>query len=79
MLEKIREIKLNHPFWGYRRVRAWLRHREKVQIGKNKVLSVMKAHELLASQTVHKAKRTSQRSKPRAQESLTVLGRRQSL
>lgn len=66
LIERIREIKLNHPFWGYRRVRAWLVHREKIQIGEKKVKAIMKANGLLATQTVHKAKRTPQRSKPRA-------------
>jgi len=29
LLERIRRIKAEHPFWGYRRVWAWLRDREK--------------------------------------------------
>ena len=29
LLESIRRIKAEHPFWGHRRVWAWLRHREK--------------------------------------------------
>lgn len=65
LIEKIREIKFYHPFWGYRRVRAWLVHREKIHIGKKKVNSIMKAHGLLVTRTVHKAKRRPQRSKPR--------------
>jgi hypothetical protein len=28
LLASIKEIKQNHPFWGYRRVRAWLKYRE---------------------------------------------------
>ena len=24
----IKEVKQSHPFWGYRRVRAWLKYRE---------------------------------------------------
>lgn len=28
LLERVREIKQKHPFWGYRRVWAYLRYRE---------------------------------------------------
>jgi hypothetical protein len=28
LLERIKEIRLAHPFWGYRRITAWLRLRE---------------------------------------------------
>lgn len=66
LIEKIKEIKLRHPFWGYRRVRAWLRHREGIDVGKKKVISAMKAQGLMARQANHKAKRTLQRSKPKA-------------
>jgi len=65
-LEKIRQIKAEHPFWGYRRVRAWLVNREGIKINRKKVYRLMKEEGLLATQTVKKAKRESQRSKPRA-------------
>jgi putative transposase len=67
LLERIKEIKANHPFWGYRRVRAWLVHREKIRVNEKRVRRVMKDNGLMATQTVHKAKRTPQRSKPRAE------------
>jgi len=66
ILEKIRQIKADHPFWGYRRVRAWLVHREGIEINHKKVYRLMKEHGLLARQTEHRAKRKSRRSKPRA-------------
>jgi len=28
VLERIRELKAEHPFWGYRRIWAWLYHHE---------------------------------------------------
>ncbi len=74
LIEKIKEIKLNHPFWGYRRVRAWLVHREKIAVNEKKVHRLMKEHNLLATQTVHKTKRTPQRSKPRADRPLQYWG-----
>lgn len=47
--------------WGYRRIHAWLLHREKIDVGKKKVLSIMRKNELLVKQVVHKAKRIPQR------------------
>jgi len=66
LIDKIKEIKEHHPFWGYRRIHAWLLHREKIEIGKKKVLSIMREHNLLVKQVIHKAKRVPQRSKPKA-------------
>lgn len=74
LIEKIKAIKSEHPFWGYRRVSAWLRHREKIQVGRKKVQSLMRAQGLLATQTVHRAKRTPQRNKPRAERPLQYWG-----
>jgi len=66
LLERIEALKSRHPFWGYRRVRAWLVYREKILVNEKRVRRIMKEHALMASQTVHKAKRTPGRSKPRA-------------
>jgi len=67
LLEKIQAVKAQHPFWGYRRVRAWLVHREKIWVNEKRVRRVMRENSLMATRTVHKAKRTSQRNKPRAE------------
>lgn len=66
LITKIKEIKGKHPFWGYRRVWAWLRHREGIVVNQKKVRRLMKEHKLMATQTVHKVKRISTRSKPHA-------------
>jgi len=66
ILTRIKAIKAGHPYWGYRRVSAWLKHREGVRVNHKRVHRLMKGHGLLATQRVHKAKRTSQRSKPKA-------------
>jgi len=42
-------------------------HREKIWVNEKRVRRVMKGNGLMATQTVHKAKRASQRSKPRAE------------
>ena len=65
-ITKIKEIKGKHPFWGYRRVWAWLRHREGIMVNQKRVRRLMKEHNLMATQTVHKAKRKVLRDKPRA-------------
>ncbi len=57
----------SHPFWGYRRVTAWLRHREGLRVNGKRVRRVMREHGLGVFQRVHRAKRASQRSKPRAE------------
>ena len=67
LVMRIKGIKTEHPFWGYRRVTAWLKHREGIKVNHKRVHRLMKEHGLLATQTVHKAKRTPQRSKPRAE------------
>jgi transposase InsO family protein len=68
LLERIKGIKTEHPFWGYRRVRAWLLHRDKIRVNEKRVRRVMRENDLMATQTVHKANRTPQRSKPRAEK-----------
>jgi len=66
LLERIRGIKAEHPFWGYRRVWAWLRHRESMVVNQKRVRRVMKENGLMLSQSRHKAKRVAKRSKPKA-------------
>ncbi len=74
LCERIIRIKGAHPFWGYRRVRAWLVHREKVMVNEKKVRRLMKEQGLMVPQTVHRAKRTPQRRKPRADRPRQVWG-----
>ncbi len=66
LIEKIKEIKAEHPFWGYRRVTAWLKLRGHLKVNHKSIHRLMKEGLLLATQTVHKAKRISNRGKPRA-------------
>lgn len=68
LLERIKALKAKHPFWGYRRVRAWLVYREKVLVNEKRVRRIMKEHGLMAPQTVRKVKaeRKPGRSRPRA-------------
>ena len=62
----IRQIKSDHPFWGYRRVWAHLRFIDSLVINKKRVYRLMKAHHLTVQPNYKlKAKRSSGRSKPR--------------
>ena len=36
LVQRIKAIKGEHPFWGYRCVRAWLRYREGIKVNWNK-------------------------------------------
>jgi putative transposase len=66
LVAKIQEIKELHPFWGYRRVWAWLNHREKIIISQRKVRKLFKEHGFGVEIKHYKAKRTPQRAKPKA-------------
>lgn len=66
ILASIKEIKQGHPFWGYRRVRAWLKYREGLPVGYKRVYRLMKEHEFLVPQTRYRAKRQPAGRKPRA-------------
>lgn len=67
VIKRILDIKKDHPSWGYRRVWAYIRYRDGVVVGKNRIYRLMsEAKKLVPSNTQLKASRTSNRSKPRA-------------
>jgi len=66
VVERIRQIKSGHPFWGYRRMWAYLRYVDGLVINKKRVYRLMKEHSLIVRPNQRlKAKRLSGRSKPR--------------
>lgn len=66
VVTRIRDLKSEHPFWGYRRVWATLRFTDKMVITQKRVLRLMRLHQLLVTpETTHTATRTL-RPKPRA-------------
>lgn len=66
VLKRIKEIKAEHPFWGYRRMWAYLKYVDNLDINKKRVLRLMQRHDLLVKpDTMLKATRTPGRSKPR--------------
>jgi putative transposase len=65
-VERIRAIKAEHPFWGYRRIWAHLKYVDKFDINKKRVFRLMQKHELLVKPNMRiKAIRTPARSKPK--------------
>ena len=66
LLERIQALKAEHPFWGYRRLWAYLRFVEQLPVNKKRILRLMREHHLLVTpQQRLKAKRTPTRSKPK--------------
>jgi transposase InsO family protein len=66
LLQHIKEIKLRFPAWGYRRVRALLKKRLRIRLGRKRIYRLMKRFTLLVDVKCYKAKRTPQTTKPRA-------------
>ncbi len=67
LAKQICELKKEHPFWGYRRIWAWLRYREKQQINQKRVYRVMKERGLLCPKKQKRALAEREpKSKPRA-------------
>jgi len=66
VLQKIQALKSEHPFWGYRRVWAYLRYVEEIQINRKRIQRLMQLHGLVVTKDTRlKAKRSSGRPKPR--------------
>lgn len=65
VVERIKAIKAVHPFRGYRRIRANLKHVDGLEINKKRVFRLMQRHNLLAKPDMKlKATRTPTKSKP---------------
>lgn len=65
LLRMIIEIKMHHPAWGYRRIRAFIKLKHLIPVSYNRVYRVMKANGLLLDVKRYKAKRRIQYSKPK--------------
>jgi len=50
VLERIKNIKAEHPFWGYRRVWAYLRYIDGLIVNKKRVYRLMREITLLLNQ-----------------------------
>jgi len=66
VVEMIRKIKGEHPYWGYRRIWAYLTYVKGLEVNKKRVLRLMRRYNLLVKPNQKlRACRTPQRSKPR--------------
>lgn len=67
ILDRIKGLKAEHPFWGYRRIWAALKYVDRQEINLKRVYRLMQRHNLLVKEnSVLKASRTPQRNKPKA-------------
>jgi len=75
VLEKIKALKAQHPFWGYRRIWAYLKYREGLDVNKKRIYRLMKENNLLVSRNTRlKACRTPLKPKPRANRPNQIWG-----
>src|SRR6266850_4892600 len=66
LLPRVQALKADHPFWGYRRIWAYLRFVGQLPVNKKRIWRLMREHHLLVSPNLKlKAKRTPTGSKPR--------------
>ena len=66
LLERVRELKADHPFWGYRRVWAYLHYIDGLTVNQKRVYGVMKANDLLVKPNPKlRARRKADTRKPR--------------
>lgn len=75
VLERIKALKAQHPFWGYRRIWAYLKYRECMNVNKKRIYRLMKEGNLLVSKNTRlKARRTPLKAKPRANRPNQIWG-----
>jgi transposase InsO family protein len=75
ILDRINNLKAQHPFWGYRRIWAYLRYRQGLDINKKRIYRLMKESNLLVGRNTRlKASRTPLKAKPRANRPNQIWG-----
>ncbi len=75
LLEIIRAVKMEHPFWGYRHVCAYIRYHHKLKINRKRVYRLMKKFDLTVKKNERlRAKRTPLKEKIRTLEPNDVWG-----
>jgi putative transposase len=66
LVQRIRALKAEHPFWGYCRIWAYLHFVEQHPVNKKRILRLMREHHLLVQPNLWlKAKRTPTGCKPK--------------
>jgi len=66
IVERIKALKADHPFWGYRRIWAHLKYVTGLEVNKKRILRLMREQGLLVKPSTRlRANRTPSRSKPK--------------
>jgi len=52
ILIHLKDLKVNHPFWSYRRCWAYLYYQQGLLVNKKRIYRLMKDHHLLLEKTV---------------------------
>ena len=69
LLERIRQLKAKHPYWGYRRIWAYLNYHEKFPVNQKRIHRIMRQNNLLVPKNRKlKAPRRAVTHKPRTIE-----------
>lgn len=69
LLERIRQFKAEHPYWGYRRIWAYLKYHEKFPVNQKRIHRLMKQNNLQVPKNRKlKAPRKAVTHKPRTIE-----------
>ena len=74
IMEKIKEIKIRHPFWGYRRLTAWLKYREKLIINEKRVRRIIKEENLMPGSEKVQSEKNFPEEKGRAERPHEIWG-----
>lgn len=75
LLQRIWDLKAEHPFWGYRRVWAYLKYREGIPVNKKRIYRIMKEQKLMVTKNMRlRACRTPMKSKIKAQRVNQIWG-----
>jgi len=61
LVGRLKEIRILHPFSGYRQMTAWPNHREGLEVNRKRVYGLMRENSLVIEQARHRALRSSQR------------------
>ena len=68
LLISIKDVKTDHPLWGYRRVWSYLKYRQGIPVNKKRIQRLMKEHNLTVTPELRRtAKRGPIRPKPHAE------------
>lgn len=66
LLSRIQQLKVKHPYWGYRRIWAYLKYHEKLPVNRKRIFRLMKENHLLVPKNRRlKAPRKAKMQKPR--------------